>query len=231
MYIMLTQDQAEKLAVEHRTVTDNILKEHYQMYLLDMLFKASFAENLVFKGGTALRLAYGSFRFSEDLDFSLLENISYVAFKDTITKLPNIFPEAKIKDIYDKHYTLFAKIVFDIGFKPIPIGIKIEINKNVKEHDYTIMLLKSPFNNLEVSAKVYTLESILKDKLEIIKTKSRREPRDLFDAWYINQKLNKEFKIKNEFKYPQKELMARLNPFIPKNHHQVLEVFTRYEKN
>ena len=226
MYIMLTRDQAEKLAVEYRTVTDNILKEHYQMYLLDVLFQASFAQNLVFKGGTALRLAYGSFRFSEDLDFSLLENISYVAFKDTITKLPNIFPEAKIKDIYDKHYTLFAKIIFNVGFKPIPIGIKIEINKDVKKPDYTIMLLKSPFNNLEVSAKVYTLESVLKDKLEIIKTKARREPRDLFDAWYINQKLNKEFKIKNEFKYPQKELMDKLNPFIPQNHRQVLEVFT-----
>lgn len=51
MYSMLTQDQAEKLAVEYRTVTDNILKEHYQMYILDTLFTSSFERELVLKEG------------------------------------------------------------------------------------------------------------------------------------------------------------------------------------
>lgn len=223
---MLTQDQAEKFAAAHYTVTDNILKEHYQMYILDVLFKSSFENELIFKGGTALRLAYGSFRFSEDVDFSLLKNMSFATFKNTVEKLPSLLPEAKIKDIYDKHHTLFARIVFNVGFKPIPIGIKIEVNKNVRNFDYTLALLRSPFNNIEVTVRVYTLESILKDKLNIIKTGARREPRDLFDAWYIHQKLNIKFKIKNTFKYSQKELMDKLNPFIPKNHRNVLEAFT-----
>lgn len=223
---MLTQDQAEKFASACYTVTDNILKEHYQMYILDVLFKSSFEKELVFKGGTALRLAYGSFRFSEDIDFSLLKNIRFSTFKKTVEKLPSLFPEAKIKDIYDKHYTLFAKIVFNVGFKPIPIGIKIEVNKNVRDFDYTLKLLKSPFNNIEVTGKVYTLDSILKDKLNIIETRARREPRDLFDAWYIYQKQSREFKIKDTYKYTQKELMDNLNPFIPKNHRNILEVFT-----
>jgi len=217
---MLTQDQAEKFAAADYTVSDNILKEHYQMYILDVLFNSSFEKDLIFKGGTALRLAYGSFRFSEDLDFSLLRNIGFANFKKTIEKLPNLFPEATIKEVYDKHNTLFAKIVFNVEFKPIPIGIKIEINKNVRDFDYDIVLLKSPFNNIEVSGKVSPLEAIFKNKLEILE-----EPRDLFDAWYISQKLNKEFKIKNEYKYSHKELMDNLNPLIPKNHSKVLEIF------
>lgn len=226
MYSMLTQTQTEKFAAEHQTVSDNILKEHYQMYILDVLYKSSFEKDLVFKGGTALRLAYGSFRFSEDLDFSLVKNIPYTSFKNTIEKLSSLIPEARIKDIYNKHHTLFAKIVFDAGFKPIPIGIKIEINKNVRDFVSAVGLLRSPFNNLEVSGKVYTIESILKDKLGILKTRVRREPRDLFDAWYIHQKLNKIFRIKKDFKYSKKELMDKLNPFIPKNHRNILEEFT-----
>ena len=222
---MLTQDQAQKFAIEQNTIVDNILKEHYQMYLLDMLFKSPFEQNLVFKGGTALKLAYGSFRFSEDLDFSLLGNVAYDDFKNVIENVPNVLPEAKVKDLYDKRFTLYAQIVFTVSFKPIPVGIKIEINKDVKEFDQTIALIKSPFNNLEVTGRVYTLESILRDKMRIIETKARREPRDLFDAWYISQKLNKDFIIKDEYKYTQKELMDNLNPFIPKKQSKVMELF------
>ncbi len=222
---MLTQYQAQKLAIEQNTIVDNILKEHYQMYLLDVLFKSALEKNLVFKGGTALRLAYNSFRFSEDLDFSLLGEVSYADFKKVVEGVANILPEAKIKDIYDKHFTLYAQIMFNVEFKPIPIGVKVEISKDIKDFEDVITLIKSPFNNVEVTGRVYTLESILKDKLRIIETKTRREPRDLFDAWYVSQKLNKEFTIKDEYKYSQKELMDNLNPFIPRKHSKVMELF------
>ena len=115
--------------------------------------------------------------------------------------------------------------MFSVGFKPIPIGIKVEINKDAKNFEHVLILIKSPFNNIEVTGRVYTLESILKDKMMIIENGTRREPRDLFDAWYISQKLNKEFIIKDKYKYTQKELMDNLNPFIPKKHGKVMELF------
>jgi len=39
------------------------------------------SQKLVFKGGTALRLAYGSPRFSDDLDFSELKTIELKKFQ------------------------------------------------------------------------------------------------------------------------------------------------------
>lgn len=224
---MLTQTQAQQLAIDHQTIVDNILKEHYQMYILDELYKSSLAKYLVFKGGTALRLAYNSFRFSEDLDFSLLEDVDYVDFKKTVEIIANKFPESKIQDVYDKYNTLFAKIVFVVDFKPIPIGIKIEVNKNISQIDFkqTVGLLKSPFNNVEVVAKVFTLEAILKDKMEILTTEARRQPRDLFDAWYISQKLNTDFEIKDKYKYTQKELMDGLNPLLPEKFKKTMDLF------
>lgn len=224
---MLTQQQAQIFAQDEQTTTDNILKEHYQMYLLDQLFKSPFEGKLAFKGGTALKIVYNSARFSEDLDFSLLAKINYADFKKVIAGIPRIFPEAKVKDIYDKRFNLFARLVFTVDFKPIPIGIKIEVNKNSKDFKQAVALMKSPFNNIEVIGRVYTLEAILKDKMNILENNLRREPRDLFDAWYIHQKLNREFRIKKEYKYSHKELMNSLNAFLPGKYRQVIELFQK----
>jgi predicted nucleotidyltransferase component of viral defense system len=159
------------------------------MFLLDILFNSSFENNLVFKGGTALRLAYGSVRFSEDLDFSLLDEVAFTDFSQVIKKIEKVIPGAVINDIFDKRNTLIAKVIINVDHRPTPIGTKVEVNKNTPDFKQTIALIKSPFNNLEVIGRVYTLESILEDKIRIIEGRERREPRDLFDAWYISQKL------------------------------------------
>lgn len=52
-------------------VFPNIVREYFQHVFLGELYKLPDAEKLLFKGGTALRIVYGSPRFSEDLDFSL----------------------------------------------------------------------------------------------------------------------------------------------------------------
>ncbi len=75
--------------------------------------------------------------------------------------------------------------------------------------------------------RVYALESILKDKIRIIENQERREPRDLFDAWYISQKLGRELVIKDEYKFDQKELMDSLNHFLPKKQRKVIELFRK----
>jgi predicted nucleotidyltransferase component of viral defense system len=197
------------------------------MFLLDLLFNSPWENSLVFKGGTALRLAYGSVRFSEDLDFSLTNEVNFTDFKDTLIRIGKIIPEARIKDIYDKYFIFYAKVMFDVDFQRIPVGIKIEVNKNTRDFTPTVSLLHSPFNNLEILGRVYTLESILKDKIRIIENQERREPRDLFDAWYIGQKLAQPLVIKEEYKYNKKELMDHLNPFLPVNYRKVIELFTK----
>jgi predicted nucleotidyltransferase component of viral defense system len=57
-----------------RTVADyqNALKEIIQEIALLGLWRAKFFEHAAFYGGSALRILYGLDRFSEDLDFSLL---------------------------------------------------------------------------------------------------------------------------------------------------------------
>lgn len=52
---------------------DRALREIAQEFMLVGLWRGKFFEHAAFYGGTALRLLYGLDRFSEDLDFSLLE--------------------------------------------------------------------------------------------------------------------------------------------------------------
>jgi predicted nucleotidyltransferase component of viral defense system len=63
---------APKTVVE----TEQALREIMQEIALAGLYRANFFKHAAFYGGTALRIFHGLNRFSEDLDFSLLEKNS-----------------------------------------------------------------------------------------------------------------------------------------------------------
>ena len=47
----------------------NLVVEYLQYKILEIIYDSDAGEKLWFMGGTAARIAYGNFRFSEDLDF------------------------------------------------------------------------------------------------------------------------------------------------------------------
>ena len=56
----------------------NALKEILQEITLCGLSRGGFFRKAAFYGGTALRMFYGLDRFSEDLDFSLMEKMRFL---------------------------------------------------------------------------------------------------------------------------------------------------------
>lgn len=70
---MMSRDELEKIARQYQaSLFPNILREYFQHLFLSRLYQLPDAEPMLFKGGTALRILYGSPRFSEDLDFSVV---------------------------------------------------------------------------------------------------------------------------------------------------------------
>ena len=67
---------------------ENAIKEIIQEITLSALSRAGFFEKAAFYGGACLRIFHGLNRFSEDLDFALLE-------KDSKFKLDDYFPSLK----------------------------------------------------------------------------------------------------------------------------------------
>lgn len=87
----------------------NALKEIVQEIMLFALWRADFFEVAAFQGGTSLRILHGLPRFSEDIDFILLESnpaFSWQPYLDKLTKTCNEFgiqPEAINKNNMDRN--------------------------------------------------------------------------------------------------------------------------------
>lgn len=223
MLTMLEQEIVNKLSKDLQIALEFVAREAWEIVILKELFEKKWADKLVFKGGTALRLAYQSPRFSIDLDFSILGKINPKDFFDFLNDLVRKYPELEVSDKADKFYTLLAEIKIRESFLDRPLSIKIEISKRkeqFKRGEWAPKVLKSPAYPLEVLANVATLEKICKDK--ITAAKERKAPRDLFDLWYLSEILKKPIKFPKT-KLTVAAIKSELNKFLPKNYQKAVK--------
>ena len=97
---MILQSQISKLSnrllkeQKGKRIPENILERDYCIaWFLVGLSRVSLKNKLAFKGGTALRRCYFSeYRFSEDLDFTILQSIS---FEELEQELELVYQEVK----------------------------------------------------------------------------------------------------------------------------------------
>ena len=217
---------AESLSKRIRIAKEPIIREEYEMILLQGLFSGKISKKLIFKGGTALRLAYNSPRFSEDLDFSLTEEIKNKDFAEIIERTAKNIPTAKIKELTEKHYTHFAVLHIKEPYLKQVFPLKIEVSKRPVDwkagKDFVSASIKSQIVPLEVVGFTVTMERVFKDKKRMIK--ERDKARDLFDLWWLGQRLGKKvnFNLKDtEIKKASREL----NQFLPEPMRLVVEAW------
>ena len=144
--------------------------------LKDIYTDIELANNLGFKGGTALMFFYDLPRFSVDLDFNLLdvkkEDIVYRKVRKILLKYGTIFDEAK------KFYGPI--IVLDYGFKERKL--KVEISSRIFDNRYEIK------NLLGINIKVMVQEDMFAHKLCALLDRNVITNRDIFDCWFFMQK-------------------------------------------
>ncbi|MBM4332496.1 MAG: nucleotidyl transferase AbiEii/AbiGii toxin family protein [Deltaproteobacteria bacterium] len=207
----LAQQKARELQID----VTQVVREYWEILILKGLYDSPFGRNLIFKGGPALRLVYDSPRFSEDLDFSLTSDPFKGAFPMLVKKIMVPFPEIAISDLEEKHYTYLAGIKVTQNYLPFPFRIKIEISKRpLKNYKWRLHLLTSPVATVMTLGQVGTLEQIYEDKLSCLK--GRAKPKDLFDLWYISQKLGKPY-TPGKSTIRKTEIVRELRKYLPKN--------------
>lgn len=220
----MDQRLAEGFAQQTRIAVEHVVREEYELLLLHGLLESPLGSNLVFKGGTALRLAYGSPRFSDDLDFSAIAPIPTEAFISAAERLCLGIPQISLVEALAKHFTLFAlyKVIEAYLSQPFSIKVEISIRPEVWERDreWELRLLTSNFTNMTVLARVATLEHMRKDKEEALAT--RKQPRDLYDLWFIAQKLRGDFSP-DLTGLDRKAIKRELRKYLPQNHWEVVE--------
>ena len=204
---------------------DCIVREEYEILLLKEIFESEYGTKLVFKGGTALRLAYGSPRYSEDLDFTMLEDFDADTFIKFLKKVVNKYKGTiTLEAAIEKFFTVFAIAKVRENFLSRAFSIKIEISKRkrklVKEKDYKDMVIKSEASPLTVLARVAMLPFILLEKKDALK--HRKAARDIFDYWYIHQLLKKEVTI-DLSGYDKREVKSELHRLLAKPYWRVID--------
>jgi predicted nucleotidyltransferase component of viral defense system len=213
----LAQQKARELQIDQT----QLVREYWEILVLKGLYDSPYGRKLIFKGGTALRLAYDSPRFSEDLDFSLTSDPFKGGFSTLVKKIIVPFPELAISDLEEKYYTYLAEIKVTQNYLPFPFRIKIEISKRrVKSYQWKLHLLTSPVTPVMALGLVATLEQLYEDKLSCLK--DRAKPKDLFDLWYISQKLRKPY-IPEKSPLRKAEIVRELRKYLPKTFWPAIE--------
>lgn len=219
---------AESLSRQLRISPEQVVREEHEVLILRELMESLIGSALIFKGGTALRLAYGSPRFSDDLDFSLLVPVAEDTFNRVAEATAKALSSVDLVEALSKQYTLFALFRVRESFLPYSFSIKVEISTRLESTEsgqrFELRLLTSPTTPVSVLARVAALDWMWADKQEAFAR--RKQPRDLYDLWFIAQK--QQLPFAPDLTGIDREVIKReLRKYLPANQWQLIEMWTQ----
>lgn len=184
-----------------RRIPESILERDYCLsWFLIGLAQSTLKEVLFFKGGTAIKKCYiPDYRFSEDLDFSLAEEIPFEAIQKG---LDEIFHEVERQSAIKFRFSRLGRHshenshTFFLAYEgPLPATAPKEVKVDITIRERMVFpIQKKPvlkgyaqYEDLPENVKVatYSLEEIAAEKVTALSDRARNEPRDLYDLWYL----------------------------------------------
>ncbi len=159
---------------------DLIKQEQFEIEVLDRLNSAKLLNNLVFGGGTSLRLCLGLNRFSVDLDFWIVKDLDLnKLFNDLKENLARFY---KLSDCANKFHTL----LFELKSADYPRSLKIEIRKRPKKIKTEQAIAYSQYSNTQVFLNIVSRSDMMREKINAFL--EREEIRDVFDIEFLYKK-------------------------------------------
>lgn len=184
----------------------NRTREFLQILALKIMYDKNYLNNLAFVGDTALRLLFKLRRFSEDLDFSLINKKGYSFIKinsqlEREFKLYGLNVEAKIKleRTVQNTFLKFSGLLKELGLSTLDkqkLSIKIEVDANPPQgwHTETTLINKIYLVNLTH----FDLPSLYASKLHACFFRKYIKGRDFYDlVWYIGKGIKPNFTLLN----------------------------------
>lgn len=197
---MINTKEINAVASKYKLKDTQVEKDYVLSWiLLAISTNELLSKCLVFKGGTVLKKVYfEEYRFSEDLDFTLLdEKITNEMLLKEFEKIyavvkakANITLQFKSSDTHES-----GSLVFYINYVgPLQGGIdsrdvKVDITRGeVLEFDIETRKVIVTYTDLPQDSfllQCYSLSEVLIEKMAALM--GRTEPRDLFDFWYLTE--------------------------------------------
>lgn len=195
-----------------------IVREYLQALIISAIYREVLASELIFTGGTALRLIRGLDRFSEDLDFDntgltdgemdrlLVSIVKRLEYENIEVELRTIHKNEK--NYYDLR---FPQMLADLAISTNPkekLKIKIDYARQWRGQTPESVLF-SAYGCLE-RVKVNPLSQALVEKLAAYVNRQITQPRDVYDVvWLFSQGARVDRRFMSENKLDDLVTMAQ----------------------
>ncbi len=184
----------------------NELREYLQWMVLQVLDERGHRTDLIFTGGTCLRVVYGIARFSEDLDFSLAKNNHWDMGKvrvDLVTHLRRRGITVETSDVTDKGRAIgsfwirFPNLLFPLGLSPQrtqKLSLKFEVDQNPPEGGIVEEFFRQ--DPLPFLVNHYDLPSLFATKVHALLFRGFDKGRDYYDLlFFLGRKVKPNLKL------------------------------------
>lgn len=210
MSVDIIQEQLKVYKPQSQQEEENALKEITQDVVLSALSRAEFFSVAKFQGGTCLRILYGLNRFSEDLDFSLIEPSSSFEWEPYLRKIHQelktygyqleIQDKSKAGEAVHKTFLKEDSIGNALVFNHLrasslkKIKIKLEVDTNPPKGAVT----EQKYIDFPVTVPVVAddLPSLFAGKSHALLCRPWEKGRDWYDFnWYVSKKIAPRFEL------------------------------------
>ena len=186
-------------SADGRRIPEAVIERDYVLaWFLTGLAGHRLRDVLAFKGGTALRRCwFEDYRFSEDLDFTLIRPATLA---EILAGLNEIFADVDAAcglridfDREDRHGHSNTHTFYLRYQGPLPAANDVKVDITINEvlcfplQARRIQRIYASFGDLPdgPTVNVYSIQEIVVEKLLALSDRARNEPRDLYDLWYL----------------------------------------------
>ncbi|HIJ53755.1 MAG TPA: nucleotidyl transferase AbiEii/AbiGii toxin family protein [Planctomycetes bacterium] len=175
-----------------------IIREYLQARLLQIFQDRAVFNTWVFQGGTALRFLYSMPRFSEDLDFALVDPGINDNFRENLANAGKAF-EAENYDInirinntktVKSAFVRFRGLLFEFGLsghESETLSIKVEVDTNPPSGAEVVSTIVR--RHITLNLRHHDKASLLAGKLHAVLTRRYTKGRDIYDLiWYLSDR-------------------------------------------
>lgn len=187
---MLTEEEIRRIAKRRNMSVGLTEKDYVIEWLLKGIYESEIKNNLIFKGGTAIKKVYfqETWRFSHDLDFTAL----CIDSENVRNELEGVFKDIEGKSSLKLDFKSFhvtpGSIIANVQFSgPLNAKNRIRVDVSLDEKvitDSVIKIIASQYPDIAYyHVNAYSLNEILAEKIRSIL--QRGKSRDYYDVWML----------------------------------------------
>jgi len=197
----MSWEDIKKMAAEESLPLHTVAAEIIQIAFLEGLYSQKESENIIFHGGTAIRLLHGGYRYSEDLDFTGNQS-SYEQIRKAVEKSLSTTKNLLMLSMGPVHIELTArppkqKRIFAWWLRVSPPGYHGKIHVKLEFGQYPAyqpnplpVTRRQPFLEVQPLILSISIEELYLDKINALAGRSYMKERDLLDMWYLTKIFN-----------------------------------------